>query len=177
MVRLAASLTLTVMIATPVAAGCTVMVRLAPLPPKVRFAFGTAAVLLELAVTIKLAGAVAGSPTVKANAPVPLGKVTFWLAITVIVGAEAELETFTWNVVVVVWLDALVTLTVIVVGPAATGVMVRVRFAPLPPTVRLAFGTAAVLLEIAVTTKFAGGVTASPTVNGNGPRVLGKVTA
>ncbi len=39
-----------------------------------------------------------------------------------------------------------------------------VRFAPVPPNVILAFGTSVVLLEVAVTVKFAAGVSASPTV-------------
>ena len=52
------------------AAGVTVTVRLAPVPPNTMFAFGTRAVFDELPVTIRLAAAVSTSPTVKASAPV-----------------------------------------------------------------------------------------------------------
>lgn len=76
MVRLAASVTLMVMLALPELVGCTVMVRLAPLPPKEMLAFGTTPCVSETAVTTNWLVGVAASPTVKARAPVPLGKVT-----------------------------------------------------------------------------------------------------
>lgn len=76
-VRLAVLVTLIEIVAEPAEAGCTTMARLAPLPPKVMLAFGTALWLLELAVTTRLAGGVSASPIVKFRIPVPLGKVTF----------------------------------------------------------------------------------------------------
>jgi len=64
-------LTVTVMVAVPVcpAAGVTVTVRLAPLPPNAMLAFGTRVGLEELPLTVKLAAAVSASPTVKASGP------------------------------------------------------------------------------------------------------------
>ncbi len=58
------------MVAVPkaFAAGVMVTVRFAPLPPKTMFALGTSAVLLEVAVTVKIAAASSKSPTVKAMA-------------------------------------------------------------------------------------------------------------
>src|SRR2546428_5468675 len=61
------SLTVTVITALPLwpAAGVTVTVRLAPLPPKTMFALGTRVVFPELPLTVRLPGAVSTSPTVK----------------------------------------------------------------------------------------------------------------
>jgi hypothetical protein len=66
------SFTETVINALPVAfeAGVTVIVRLVPLPPSVMFAFGTTVVLPEVAETVRLAGAVSGSPIVNAMGPI-----------------------------------------------------------------------------------------------------------
>ncbi len=66
-----------VMVVVPVAlaAGVSVTVRLAPLPPSTMLAFGTRAGLLEVAVTVKDAAAVSRSPTVKAMAPVAVSSV------------------------------------------------------------------------------------------------------
>ena len=49
------SLTVTVIVVVPVcpAAGVSVTVRLAPLPPKTMFAFGTSAGLVELPLTVR----------------------------------------------------------------------------------------------------------------------------
>src|SRR3989442_14584593 len=71
------SLTVTVITALPVwpAAGVTVTVRLAPLPPKTMFAFGTRVVFPELPLTTRLAAAVSASPTVNASGQVA----PFWL--------------------------------------------------------------------------------------------------
>jgi len=67
------SLTFTVMIAVPckAAAGVTVMVRLAPLPPKTMFGlpFGTRMVSEEVAVTVSEPAAVSASSTVKESGP------------------------------------------------------------------------------------------------------------
>src|SRR6266545_4749724 len=77
------SLTLTVIVAVPdwLAAGVTVTVRLAPLPPKTMLPLGTNKVLPELPLTVRLPAAVSTSPTVKLNGPVatPIGVV--WSAI------------------------------------------------------------------------------------------------
>lgn len=48
----------------------------------------------------------------------------------------------------------------------APGVMVTVRLPPLPPNTILATGTKVVLLDDALTTRSAGGVSVSSTVNG-----------
>ena len=65
------SLTVSVIVAVPLwfAAGVTVTVRAAPLPPMTRFASGTSVWLAEVAVTVRLAAGVSTSPTVKARAP------------------------------------------------------------------------------------------------------------
>ncbi len=62
-----ASSTCTVIVVTPdaLAAGDSVIVRFAPLPPSEMLPLGTSAVLLEVAVTVKLPAAVSASPTVK----------------------------------------------------------------------------------------------------------------
>ena len=71
-VEVVPSLTDTVIVAVPVpsAAGVTVTVRLAPLPPNTMFAFGTRAVFDELPDTVRLPAGVSRSPTVKASAAV-----------------------------------------------------------------------------------------------------------
>ena len=65
------SLTVTVMLAVPVwfAAGVTVTVRLALLPPNTMFPFGTNVVLFELPLTVRLLALVSMSPTVKLIGP------------------------------------------------------------------------------------------------------------
>ena len=62
----------TAIVALPDALNAGVSVREASLPPRIRFVvvLGTNVVLLEVAVTVRLAVAVAASPTVKLNAPV-----------------------------------------------------------------------------------------------------------
>jgi len=66
------SLTVTVMAVVPVApaAGVTVTVRFAPLPPKTIFPFGTNATLVELPLNVRLVTGVSGSPTVNGIAAV-----------------------------------------------------------------------------------------------------------
>ena len=61
------------------AAGVTVTVRLAPLPPNAMLAAGTSAGLEELPVTVRLPAAVSASPTVKAKAPVDVFSLMVWL--------------------------------------------------------------------------------------------------
>ncbi len=70
----APSLTVTVIVLVPVcpAAGVTLTVRLAPLPPKTIPLSGTSAGLLEVPLTVKLPTAVSMSPTVNPIAPVPV---------------------------------------------------------------------------------------------------------
>jgi hypothetical protein len=72
LVLTAPSLTLTVIVALPFwfAAGVTVTVRFAPLPPNTIFPFGTSVVLLLEAVTVREDTGVSWSPTVNATAPV-----------------------------------------------------------------------------------------------------------
>ena len=64
----------------------TVTVRLAPLPPKTMFAFGTSVVLDEVPVRVKLPAAVSTSPMVKAMALVAVSSLVLWLAMSEIVG-------------------------------------------------------------------------------------------
>ncbi len=85
----APSLTVTVIVAVPLwfAAGVTVTVRLAPLPPNTMFAVGTSVGLDELPLSVRLPAAVSASPTVKAIAPVPVSSAIVCAAIAEIVGA------------------------------------------------------------------------------------------
>src|SRR5439155_3811293 len=66
------SFTVTVMVALPVcpAAGVTVTVRLAPLPPNTIFPRGTSPGLDDAALNCRFAGAISASPTVNAMGPV-----------------------------------------------------------------------------------------------------------
>src|SRR5687767_13190167 len=66
------SFTVTVMVEEPdwLAAGVAITVRLAPLPPNVRPAFGTSAVFDELPEIVRLSTAVSMSATAIAIAPV-----------------------------------------------------------------------------------------------------------
>src|SRR4051795_13054776 len=84
------SLTLTVMVAVPdwPAAGVTVTVRLAPLPPRLMLPRGTRAGLEELLLRIRLARPVSTSPIVKLNGPVELSTLMFWLAMLEIAGGS-----------------------------------------------------------------------------------------
>ena len=83
------SLTLRVMTAVPFcwAAGVTVTVRLAPLPPNAILAAGTSAGLEELPVTVRLPAAVSASPTVKAKVPVDVFSLIVWLMTEETIGA------------------------------------------------------------------------------------------
>ncbi len=85
----APSLTVTVIVLVPVcpAAGVTLTVRLAPLPPKTIPLSGTSAGLLEVPLTVKLPTAVSMSPTVNPIAPVPVFTGMDRSAISPIVGA------------------------------------------------------------------------------------------
>src|SRR3954464_11830158 len=82
------SVTVTVMVAEPLwfGAGVTAIVRLAPLPPNVIFAFGTRAVFDEFAVNVRLPTAVSASPTVKFKTPVELSSFNTWSGISEMVG-------------------------------------------------------------------------------------------
>src|SRR4051812_6098637 len=83
-----------------------------------------------------------------------------------IVGASFTELTVSRKFVPVVALPSL-TETVIVAVPFwfAAGVIVRVRFAPLPPKTKFAFGTRVGLDELPFTVKLPTAVSASPTVN------------
>jgi hypothetical protein len=65
------SLTVTVIVTARFwfAAGVTVTVRLAPLPPKTMLPFGTRVVLLDVPVSVKFPTGVSASPTVKLIGP------------------------------------------------------------------------------------------------------------
>src|SRR5262245_13174226 len=132
------------MVAVPVwpPAGVTVRVRLAPLPPKTRFAFGTSVGLDELRRTARRAAAVARSPTVKASGPTGTPTEVDWLARLDRVGASLTAVTVSGKLVVAVSWPSL-TVSVIVAEPfwLGAGVTVSVRLAPLPPKAKLVFGT------------------------------------
>ena len=104
----APSETLTVMVAVPVrpAAGVTVTVRFAPLPPKAMPLRGTRVVLLELPVRASAPAAVSTSPTVNARGPRTPLMATVWLGMSLMVGGVfgsgtslTERETVAWAAV------------------------------------------------------------------------------
>ena len=84
------SRTVTVIVAVPLwpAAGVTVTVRLASLPPNTMLASGTRVVFDEPPSRVRLASAVSTSPTVMARAPVFAFSAIVWLAMSEIVGAS-----------------------------------------------------------------------------------------
>jgi hypothetical protein len=112
------SLTVTVIVAVPVwfAAGVTVTVRFAPLPPKTMFAFGTKVGLFALPLTVRLAAAVSTSPTVKLSGPTATPALVLWFAIGVIVGGSFTAVTVSPKLVGVLSAPSL-TVTVIVAVP------------------------------------------------------------
>lgn len=65
-----------------------------------------------------------------------------------------------------------VTLMVVLPEASALGVAVRVRLAPLPPSVRLASGSSVWFDDVAVTDRSPAGVSASFTVKASGPKVV-----
>src|SRR6266571_4966942 len=166
------SLTVTVMVAVPVwlRAGVTLMVRLAPEPPKTMFAAGTKVGLEDAPETIRLPAAVCESPTVKAIGAVAV----FWLvdrsAMLEIVGAVfAVALTVSTKLSLAVKLPSL-TVTVMVAVPVwlRAGVTVTVRLAPEPPKTMLAAGTKVGLEEAPETIRLPATVCASPTVKAIG---------
>ena len=88
-----------------------------------------------------------------------------------IVGKSLTDATFNTNVSVAINPPASVTVSVIVVLPnwLSAGVIVAVRFAPLPPKTMLALGTRVVFDDVAATTRVPAAVCASPTINGMAP--------
>src|SRR4051812_5468647 len=94
------SLTLKVMVALPVCpfAAVTVTVRLGPLPPKVMLLAGTRVGFDELALKVRFAGAVSGSPTVKLRGPVVPFTLIVWLGMLEIDGGSLTALTVRTNV-------------------------------------------------------------------------------
>jgi len=88
------SVTVTVIVAVPnwLAAGVTVTVRSAPLPPNTMLAFGTNVVLDELPVRTKSATGVSASPTVNDSAAVLVSSSMVWSAMSLIVGRVLSLS-------------------------------------------------------------------------------------
>ena len=166
------SLTVSVMVAMPVwsAAGVTMTVRFAPLPPKTMFASGMRVVSLLLAPMVSESADVSTSPMVKAIAPVAEFAVTPWALMLLIVGASLTALTVSRKLLLVVACPSL-TVTVIVAVPLAfaAGVTVTVRSAPLPPRTMLESGTSASSLLVAVTVSAVAAVSASPTVKAIAP--------
>ena len=90
----APSLTVTVIVAVPFwfAAGITVTVRLAPLPPNAMFPLGTTVTSDELPLTVRLPAPVSTSPTVKLIGPADVSSFVTWSAMAEIVGAVFGFE-------------------------------------------------------------------------------------
>ncbi len=146
--------------------GASVIVRLVPLPPSVMPPLAITAVLLDVAVTTRLAAGVSRSPTVNGMAAVEVSSFVAWLATSEMVGksfdgSDDDIERFRREAAVsICHLQGDGGRT----DPLAAGVTVTVRFAPLPPSTMFALGTSDVLLEVAVTVKLPAAVSTSPTV-------------
>src|SRR5207248_2179342 len=162
-------------VAVPVlpAAGATVTVRLAPVPPSAMPDSGSTFVLDELALTTRLPAAVWASPTVNGRAADAAFAGTVRSATSVIVGAvvgPATLEivgavlfgsgTVITNVSRAVAPAASRTVRVTVAVPVwpAAGVRATVRSAPIPPRTIPACGSRLGLLDVAVTVRLPGAV-------------------
>src|SRR3989442_10378624 len=103
------SLTLTVIVASPVcpAAGLTVTVRLAPLPPKTMLLVGTSVAFDEFLLNVRLPTGVSTSPTVKLNGPVELFTLIVWFAMLDIVGGSFTALTVTTKIVLTLYYPSL----------------------------------------------------------------------
>src|SRR5262249_47213323 len=169
------SLTVTLMMLVPnwPAAGVTVTVRFAPLPPNAMPAFGTSVVFDELPLTVRLAAGVSASPTVNAIAPVAVPPIVDWLAIAEIVGGVLVALTVSRNPVLVESTPS-PTVTVIVAEPVcpAAGVTVTVRFAPLPPNAMFALGTSVRFDDAPLSESVSTGVSTSATLKAIGPAAI-----
>jgi len=165
------SLTVIVICAVPVfpAAGVTVTVRLAPLPPSTMFAFGINVVTVDDTESVKLDAEVSASPIVNGIAAVDWPDVTVWAPMEEMVGAvfvtptdctmrvKPLLAVFVPSLTVnVIWAEPL--------NPGA-GVTVTVRLAPVPPRRIFPMGTNVVSEDAAVTIKLPADVSESETEN------------
>jgi len=164
------SLTVMVINAVPVwpAAGVTVTVRFAPLPPRTMFAVGTRVVEEEVFVRVRFAAEVCASPIVNGIAAVAWPEVTVCAPIEEMVGAVlvgTEAWTVSVNALLVVFVPSL-TETVMSAAPfrPAAGVTVTVRLDPEPPKTICEFGTSVVSEELPETVRLPAGVSASATV-------------
>ena len=93
------------------------IVRLAPLPPSVMFAFGTSVVFDEVAVTVRDAAGVSTSPTVKAIFPVAISSAVVLSVLSLMVGRSFTAVTVNTKVSLAVPVSPSVTVTVMVVVP------------------------------------------------------------
>src|SRR6188508_3301116 len=166
------SLTVTVIVEVPLwpAAGVMTRLRLAPVPPpKVMLAFGTNVAFDEVPETVNPVGCVSASPMVNAIGEVGVFSFVDCGAMAVMVGGVLAALTVRTKLVEAVSVPSL-TVTVIVEVPLwpAAGVMTRLRLAPVPPKVMLAFGTNVAFDEVPETVNPVGCVSASPMVNAIG---------
>src|SRR5436190_14593784 len=120
----------------------------------------------ELAVTCKLVGAVSTSLTLNAIAPLPVSSANVTSAIGLIVGRSFTARATKLNVVLAVNPPSL-TVSVILAEPLwfTAGRNATVRALAVPPRVIRLVGISVGLLEVAVTTRLAAGVSRSLTVN------------
>ena len=168
------SLTVTVIVVVPVwpVAGVIVIVRFVPDPPKTMLVLGTSVVFDEVPVTLRFAGAVSASPTVKPIGPTTVLTAVAWFGILEMVGGVLGVEPLTVRrkLELAVALPSF-TVTVIVAVPVCpvAGVTVTVRFAPEPPKTILALGTRVEFDEDPLSVRFPVAVSASPTVKPMGP--------
>src|SRR5262245_459448 len=109
----------------------TLTVRLAPAPPKVMLVLGMRRVLEDVPVTVRRAGAVSASPTVKVRWAVAVSSLVVWLAMGEMAGGVLEAVTVSKKLVgVEAWPSLTETVMVAVPVWAGTGVTVAVRLAP-----------------------------------------------
>jgi hypothetical protein len=165
------SLTVMVTVEVPLwfATGISVIVRLAPDPPKTMLLAGNSVVLVELRESVSDPAAVSASPTVKAIGPRSVSSGVDWLAMVEMVGVSLTEVTVTWNDVEVDAAPSL-TVTVMVTVPErfADGVTVTVRVSPDPPKTIPVNGTSVVLLDARLRVRDPTAVSTSPTTKARG---------
>ena len=163
--------TVIVICAVPVfpAAGVTVTVRFAPLPPSTMLPFGINVVTVDDAESVKLEADVSASPIVNAIAEVDWPEITAWEPIAEMVGAVFVAPadcTVKVNPVLAVFVPSL-TVKVICAEPLkpGAGVTTTVRLAPVPPRRIFPIGTNVVSEDTPVTIKLPADVSESDTEN------------
>ena len=138
-------------------AGVTVTVRLSLLPPNTILALGIRSGFEEAPVRRSEAAAVSASPIVKLIGPRTVSCRIVWPLMAEIVGGVLTVLTVRVNVVALVNWPSLTRMVMMAdpVSPAA-GVIVTVRFVPVPLKTMLLFGTRAMFEALPSTPRLSG---------------------